>query len=332
MEKQKQQPTFLDGLTADLGGRKSQAFFAKCDRYIPWAQLAASLADLFDDSDPARGGRPHYTVVTMLKCLLVQKWFHLSDPGLEETLRDRLSFRRFVGLGLSDDTPDETTVVKFRQRLRQAGKMEDLFQTSLTYLSQAGLVLQEGTLVDATILETSRGHINKEDGASTRDPSASFTAKGNQKFFGYKGHVAADKNAMVKDYVFDTAAPHDSVHADQLMEKETKEVYADSAYRSQEREERLRNRQVQSGILHKRVRGQAELTAKQKEENRLWAGIRAPVEHVFGWMAQMGYVRVRYRGLTRNALDFGLMVLAYNFKRAFSLIAKGVGTILAPAA
>ena len=132
---------------------------------------------------------------------------------------------------------------------------------------------------------------------------------------------------MVTDYVFDTASPHDSVLADQFMEKEEKEVYADSAYRSQEREERLRKRGVKSGILHKRVRGQPELTAQQQQENRLWAGIRARVEHVFGWMDNMGYRRVRYRGLTRNALDFGLMVLAYNFKRAFSLIAQGVGLL-----
>jgi transposase, IS5 family len=331
MEKQNQHPTFLDGLTAELGGPKTTAFFDKCNRYIPWDQLAAPLADLFDDTDPSRGGRPHYTVVTMLKCLLLQKWFNLSDPGLEETLRDRLSFRRFVGLGLTDDTPDETTLVTFRKRLRQAGKMDELFQASLGYLSGAGLVLTEGTLVDATILETSRGR-TKEDGSSTRDPSASFTAKGDKKFFGYKGHVAADKNGMVKDYLFDTARPHDSVHADQLMEPEEKEVYADSAYRSKEREERLRNRKVKSGILHKRVRGQPELTAQQKQENRLWAGIRAKVEHVFGWMANMGYSRVRYRGLTRNALDFGLMVLAYNFKRAFSLIAKGMGTFSVQAA
>jgi transposase, IS5 family len=331
MEKQNQQPTFLDGLTADLGGPRTAAFFAKCDRYIPWDRLAAPLADLFDDSDPARGGRPHYPLVMMLKCLLVQKLYNLSDPNLEETLRDRLSFRRFVGLGLTDDTPDETTLVIFRKRLRQAGKIEDLFTVTMSYLSGAGLVLEEGSLVDATILETSRGR-TKDDGSSTRDPSASFTAKGNQKFFGYKGHVATDKNGMVKDYTFDTASPHDSVLADQLMEKETKEVYADSAYRSKDREERLRHRGVKSGILHKRVRGQPELTAQQKQENRLWAGIRARVEHVFGWMVNMGYVRVRYRGLTRNALDFGLMVLAYNFKRAFSLIAQGVGALSTQAA
>lgn len=332
MEKPNQHPTLLDGLTADLGGPKTAAFFAKCDRYIPWDRLAAPLADLFDDTDPARGGRPHYPLAMMLKCLLLQKWFNLSDPNLEETLRDRLSFRRFVRLGLTDDTPDETTLVTFRKRLRQAGKIEDLFTATLDYLSKAGLVLEEGTLVDATILETSRGRTKQEDYSSTRDPAASFTAKGDQKYFGYKGHVAADKNGMVKDYVFDTARPHDSVLADQLMEKETKEVYADSAYRSKEREERLRNRGVKSGILHKRVRGQPELTAQQKQENRLWAGIRARVEHVFGWMDNMGYVRVRYRGVTRNALDFGLMVLAYNFKRAFSLIAKGMGTLSAPAA
>src|SRR5688500_1233431 len=117
MERKLAQPTFTDALMLDYGSPRMAAFFDQMDAVVPWHELAASIADVFDDSrdEPSRGrgGRPHWPLVLMVKCLLLQKWFGLSDPGLEEMLRDRLSFRRFVGLSLEEQTPDETTFVKF---------------------------------------------------------------------------------------------------------------------------------------------------------------------------------------------------------------------------
>ena len=319
MERKGIQPTLLDGLTADLGGPRTAAFFDQCEQAIPWQKLADSIADLFPrDGDDSKGGRPHWPLVTMIKCVMLAKWFGLSDPQLEETLRDRLSFRRFAGLSLGDATPDETTFVIFRRRLREAGHASTLFETTLQCLREKNLLLKEGTLVDATIIEAPLGK-KRSDGTSTRDPAATTTRKHGRTYNGFKAHVATDKRGIIKDYVFDTARSSDHAHADPLMEHETKEVYADSGYMSKARTESLESRGVFAGIAYRRVKGQKELTAEQRTHNRLVAGVRAFVEHPFAWLRKMNFWRARYRGLTRNALDFALRAIAYNWKRSLSL-------------
>ncbi len=320
MERKGMQPMLLDGLTAELGGPRTTEFFARCDRLIPWQQLGESLSGLFDEANPAKGGRPHYPLVLIVKCMMLQKWFNLSDPQLEEILRDRLSFRRFVGLSLCDITPDETSFVQWRKRLRQTGHIATLFDKTLACLRDKGLVLKEGTLVDATIIETSLGH-KRADGSSTADPTATKTYKHGRPYFGHKVHVSTDRRGIIKDYVFDTASSSDHDHADHLMREERKAVYADSGYMSRKRKEALEARGVFCGIIHRRVKGQKTLTPEQVTHNRLCAPIRAIVEHPFAWMRKMGRWRARYRGLVRNAVDFALMAVAYNWKRSFSLAA-----------
>jgi len=322
MERKQADPTFIDAFSADLGGPKTQAFFDLCDQFIPWSKLAASVGDLFADRDPSKGGRPHWPVVLILRCLMLAKWFNLSDPQLEELLKDRISFRRFVGLSLSDTTPDETTFVKWRKRLGEAGHASTLFDTTVEHLRDKGLILNKGTLVDATLIEAPKGRVTAEGLGHTQDRGASYTQKHGRTYHGYKAHAATDANGFVTDYVFDTAKVHDSKHADQLMEGEPAggAVYADSAYRSKARQASLAERGVDGRIMHKRVRGQKALSESQQRENRLWASVRAKVEHVFGWMKNMGYGRARYRGLSRNGFDFALMAIAYNFKRSFHLL------------
>jgi IS5 family transposase len=173
-------------------------------------------------------------------------------------------------------------------------------------------------LVDATIIEAPMGH-RLPDGTSTRDPAASKTFKHGRTYHGFKAHVATDRRGIIKDYVFDTAKSSDHDHADDLMKGESKEVYADSGYMSRKRKEGLEARNVFCGIAYRRVKGQKELTAEQKAHNRMIAGIRAFVEHPFAWMRKMNFWRARYRGLVRNALDFALRAVAYNWKRSLSL-------------
>jgi len=312
-------PIFADAATTDLGCPRATQFFAKCDQFIPWQELADSVADVFV-ADQGQGGRPHYPVVMLLKCLMLAKWFGLSDPDLEGMLRDRLSFRRFVGLGLSDPTPDETTFVIFRKRLREAGHASTLFDKALDYLRQQGLVLHEGTLVDATIIEAPKGKTREDGLGHTKDQAASFTKKHGRTYHGYKAHIATDTQGLVTDYVFDTARVHDSQYIDQLTEHESQAVYADSAYMAKDRQRRLQAQGVFCGIIERRVRGQDELSAEQRQHNRLCAAVRAIVEHPFAWMKNMGHRTARYRGLARNAFDFACMVVAYNFKRSFSLV------------
>ena len=317
MERQNNQLTFLDHLTNDLGGRRTAEFFDKCDKYIPWNELAEPLKDMYSN-DTSKGGASNWPIVMMVKCMMLQRWFNLSDPMLEEMLLDRLSFRRFIGLRMEDKTPDETTFVVFRKRLRKHGHNSTLFDKTVEILKQRGVILEEGTCVDATIIEASRGR-KRSDGISTKDKTASYTKKHGKIHHGYKAHIATDRNGIIKDYSFDTARVHDSKHIDDLTSDEQHSIWADSAYMNSERKKRLEDEGIFCGIIERRVRGQKELKPEQKRHNRLVAGIRAVVEHPFAWMKNTGYRRVRYRGLRRNGLDFALHAIAYNFKRSFSL-------------
>jgi IS5 family transposase len=329
MERKLAQPTFTDALMLDYGSPRMAAFFAEMEAVVPWGELAARIADVFDDdaaAEPGKGGRPHWPLVLMVKCLMLQKWFGLSDPGLEEMLRDRLSFRRFVGLSLDERTPDETTFVKFRGRLLARGHGSTLFDAVKRVLIDRGVIVNEGTLVDASVQQASRGRWSRatdDDGASdlhTRDKAASNTRLYGRTLFGFKGHIATDVRGFARDYRFDTAATHESKHFEELTAQEDKAVWADKGYWNIERVKRLTLRRVFAGIAQRRVRGQAKLTPRQRAHNRLVATVRFVVEHPFAWLKARGWGRARYRGLARNGFDFALSLAACNLHRARDLL------------
>jgi len=165
----------------------------------------------------------------------------LSDPMLEGMLRDRLSFRRFVGLELSNPPPDETTFVKFHHRLREPGHATTLSDAVLDHLrEQEGLVLHEGTLVDVTPHQGVQGSGGRRTGLGhTEGQGATFTKKHGRACHGYKAHIATNTQGVITDHVFDTAKGHDSQHMDQLIEEEDQGVYADRGYLHQDCKQRL---------------------------------------------------------------------------------------------
>ncbi len=307
---------FADAVMA--GGPRSTALLERLDEATPWRELAAPIHQL-PEYTHAGPGRPAWDPTLMLKCFMLAKWFNLSDPGLEEALQDRISFRRFVGLSFTDDTPDETTFVRFRDRLREAGLHDHIFDTVVKHLASRGFLVREGTMVDATIIEQARGR-SRGDGTSTRDPDASFTTKHGVPHHGYKGHIACDLSGVVTDYRFTTAREHDSRQIDDLTMHERKAVIADSAYSSAARRAELRRRGVIDGICYKRNRGQAALHDWQARWNKEVSRLRARVEHPFAMLKQqLGYRRVRYRGRARNEFDFAMLLAACNLKRSLSL-------------
>lgn len=325
------QTSFSDFAVLGLGGPRTAALLAKLDAAIPWKKLVAPVLALPEYAkyiaDPSRPGERPIDPEVMLRCLMLAKWFNLSDPQLEEQLKDRISFRRFAGLGQLDPTPDETTFVKFRGRLREAKLDQTIFDTILKHIDGQGLLVKKGTIVDATIIEQSKGHKTGEkdkDGndLTTRDPEASFTKKNDVSYFGYKMHLGTDLSRIATGVETSTASHHDSRHFDELTEDEKRAVLADSAYSDAERRRKLEKRGVLPGIIYKRVRGQKELSPWQKKWNRLVSRVRALGEHPFGWMTRlMNFTRCRYRGLRRNAFDFTMTVAAYNVRRAVSLLA-----------
>lgn len=323
MERKNQAPLLIDAVISDIGDPKMTAKLDQLDKAVPWGKLAAPIRATYGNTTDA-GGRPNVAVEMMLKVMMLQKWFNLSDAMAEGMLRDRISFRRFVGIGLSDDVIDETSLVRFRARLRVHGLTAALFDAVATHLKEEGMIVNEGTLVDATIIEAPRGRTREDGLTHTKDPAATFTKKNGRTYHGYKAHIATDGNGLITDYRFDTAATHDSKHADDLMaaEPEGGSVFADSAYMDAKRKSALEKRGVFCGIIYRRVRGQAELTKEQQAHNQLCARFRAFVEHPFAWMKRSGSLRrTRYRGLARNALDFVLTAITYNFRRTFSLSA-----------
>ena len=251
----------------------------------------------------------------------------MSDPQLEEQLKDRISFRRFAGLSQHDPTPDETTFVRFRARLREAGLEKYVFETLLGHIDAQGLLVKSGKIVDATIVEQSTGHkTGKKDAdgndLTTRDPEASFTKKGDVSYHGYKIHAATDLSGIITGAVVSTASHHDSRYIDELAKGEKHAVFADSAYSDDQRRADLEKRGVLPAIIYKRNRGQKELSAWQKRWNRLVSRVRALGEHPFAWMKRLlNFTRCRYRGLRRNEFDFVLTIAAYNVRRAVSLAA-----------
>jgi len=318
MQRNNKQPTFTDLTVAELGGPRATAFFQRCDAEIPFAQLAGSISDIYKDQ-PSAAGAPHWPLVMMLKIVFLQKCFGLSDPMIEEMLADRISFRRFVGLSFDDKTPDHSTISRFRTRLRQHGHGSTLFDLSVQILRSRGLVLNQGTLIDASIIEAPLGS-RRSDGSSTADPCASKVVKSGRGYFGFRVHAATDRNGIITDFVYDTASVSEHDHFDHLARNETKAVIADSGCRSKERMQQLRERGVKPLFCHRRVRGQKELTDQQRRVNRLIAPIRAFVEHPFAWIkTRLNNRRARYRGLVRNGLDFALSAVCWNFCRSLSL-------------
>lgn len=320
MERKSEGLTLADGLLVDLGGKRTAQLLAQLDAVIPWEKLATPIRPLYANTS-AKGGRPNVPVITMLKILFIQRWFGLRDEPMEEAIDDRLSFRRFLGLSIQDPGIDHSTIAVFRKRLHEAGLVSELFELANAHLLEQGLILQEGTAVDATIIEAPRGKKTQDGEGHSKDKTASYTRKNDRTYHGYKAHIATDRQGMIKDYLYDTAKVHDSVHIDQLIEDEPPggAVYADSAYMSKARKKRLEDDAIFCGIIERRVRGQDALRSEQETHNKKCAKARAIVEMPFAWFKGALGPRTRYRGMSKNAMDFGFWVIGYNFWRSLSL-------------
>jgi IS5 family transposase len=285
---------------------------------IDWAPLAALVK-------PVRSGvwgRPSYPPLSMLKALLLQRWYSLSDDGLEEALADRLSFRRFCGFALDDETPDAKTICRFRLALVAAEVAERLFAELDRQLAAKGLFVKSGTLIDASLIEADVKRPPKDEGeVAERDPDAGFTRRGQKSFFGDKAHIAVDLTDLIRGAILTGADVGDSLAADALIQGDEAAVYADKAYDSQARRQVLTEAGIVDAVMYRR-HPRCRQPAWQKWMNVALTPIRCQVERLFGLMKRSyGYHRVRYRGLDRNRAQLLLMCMAINLRRADRLIA-----------
>lgn len=271
----------------------------------------------------AETGRPSCPTLVMFKALLLAQWYGLSDEGLEEALNDRLSFRRFAGLGLDGAAPDHTTLCRFRNDLAAAELTEKLFAEMNRQLERLGLVLKRGTLIDATLVEaaTRPPAFGSEDDAS--DPDAAFAKRAGRggSSYGFKAHVAVDQETiLIRDAILTPGNVNDTVVADELIQGDEGAVYADAAYDTHARRAMLKARGIKDRIMHRPNKHHPELPPWQRQRNRAISAIRARVETVFAILKRhYGYVRVRYRGLIENQSHLHLLCLALNLRRAVVL-------------
>jgi transposase, IS5 family len=288
-------------------------------RDVKWYRFEKLLARL----KPEGPGRPPYDPLLMLKALLLQQWYRLSDAELEEALNDRVSFRRFLGLSLEDAAPDHTTLCRFRNRLVEAGLADKLFGEFEKQLDQRGLLLKRGTMIDASLVDTPHRRGSSDGERAAVDPDAAVTARKGRRGtrYGYKMHAGVDQTSrLIRKLVLTPANVNDTVPADELVSGDEQAVYADKAYAKRARNEWLRSLGIKPRIMHKSWGGGPAVRASQKRHNRLISKIRAEVEGVFATLKRwLGFDRVRYRGLGKNTAHLNLVALAYNMNRSLKL-------------
>ena len=303
MQRQVGQLSLADGLVT---GAKN--FLSEADALIDWSEIEQELEGIYS----ATTGRPSYPVLTLLKAMLLQQWYGLSDPRTEEAITDSISFRRFVGLSLSDPVPDHSTLSRFRAQLgNRFDKLQEAFNRQL---DRRGLIIRKGTLIDASFVlsSSSQRRVDPEAGRYGSQPDDSVS--------GYKMHTAVDQfSGLVRKVIVTGANINDSTPADELIVGDEAAVYGDRAYDKHDRRRTLEKRGVFAGLMH-RSNKYHPLSATQKAFNRMISPLRAPVERTFGILkTNYRLRRTRYVGLVRTAVQINLAIIAMNIKRALVL-------------
>lgn len=313
-------------------------------RVVPWELFRPRLIEALRSEGLRRSaaerrsaaGRKPWDEVLIFKALVVQALYNLSDEQTEYQLRDRLSFMRFLGLGLEDAVPDATTLWLYREALSRAGAVETLFGDFDGYLREHGFLAIGGQIIDATIVAAPRQRNSRDDNDSIKrgetpadwsnqparqrqkDIDARWTRKHGRTYFGYKNHISVDRrHKLVRRYSVTDAARHDSIEFDAVLDPANtgSKVWADSAYRSAQTEANLAARGYKS-CIHRRGARNHPLTAREQQGNATRSRVRARVEHVFGHQANaMGGKLVRTIGLVRAKMKIGMQNLTYNMSR-----------------
>ena len=314
------QVSFLDAMLPSGFGRNKR--LERISGLLDWSRIAAIVGVL----RPGEVGRPPYDALRMFRALLVQQWYGLSDPGLEEALGDRVSFRRFCGFALDEATPDETTICRFRNDLKAAGLGDALFAEVAAQLDGAGFMVKAGTLIDASLVAAAvrrppDGSTPKGiESRSEHDPDANWTRQGpaRRPFFGYKLHIGVDQGSgLIRSRALTPAKIYESEVADDLVLGDEAAVYADKAYEKHARRAALKARGIKDRIQHRRTRSQRVLPHWQQVRNKLIGRIRSGVERTFAQLkGRYAMGRMRYRGLAANRLHFDLVAIAHNLHTA----------------
>jgi IS5 family transposase len=309
---------------------RREVFLDEMEQVVPWKAFLKTIEPFYPVA--GRGRRP-YPLEAMLRVHLMQNWFTLSDPAMEEALYENAPMRTFAGLKLSEPIPDETTILNFRHMLEEYDLGEDILKEVNALLARKGLLLQRGSIVDATIIAAPSSTKNAE---GERDPEMHQTKKGNQWHFGMKAHIGVDADSGLVHTVTTTAANEADVEqvADLLHGKE-EQVWADSGYRGAQtrvqREDLQWHIAARPSDVAKLPDGRAK-TRVRKDEHRK-ASIRAKVEHPFRVIKrQFGLMKVRFRGLQKNKAHLVTLFALSNLWMARRQLMASTGAVRPKAA
>lgn len=307
----------------------------KLDAMVDWEGFRPILQRIREKTRKSNAGRKPFDVVLMFKVLVLQHFYNLADEQVEYQIRDRYSFCRFLGLTPEGKVPDARTVWLFREQLKERELMDELFAELMTQIEFAGFIPKQGQIIDASIVAAPRQRNSRDENEQIKrgevpedwqdkpsmlrqkDVDARWTKKHGRSHYGYKNHISIDrKHKLVRHFEVTDAATHDSQVFDVLLDdtNTSADLWADSAYRSSEREADLRASGHRSHIQTKGT-AQRPLTEREKAANRRRAQVRARVEHVFGAQAAMGGKLVRTIGLARARVKIALMNMTYNLRR-----------------
>ena len=315
------------------------------DELIDWDIFRPVLKQVHArDGRQSNAGRKPLDEMMMFRVLVLQQHYNLSDPQTEYQIEDRRSFRRFIGLHKDVRSPDHNTIRMFREKLTEKELLKPLFDTLSAHIESQGFTAKKGQIIDATLVPVPVQRNSREENADIKsgkppqdwseekrrqkDTDARWTKKNGKSHFGYKNHINVDNEyKIIREYDVTDASVHDSQVFEDILDEDNsnKEVYADSAYRSEEAEAFLKEQGYRSKI-HRKGKRNKPLTKREQQGNRTKSQVRVRVEHIFGSIVtSMGGKQVRTIGLSRAKTKIGLTNLVYNMKR-FASISREVAS------
>jgi len=301
----------------------------KIHKIVDWKEIL-QIVEVVDYTDKYTGGAPHKDMLVKVKMLFLQYLYNLSNPELEDQVNDRLSFQKFVGIGFNTTIPDFSTIWRFKERLIEKGLNDKLFSSILKSLDDKSLLIKKGTIVDATIIESSNRPLSKkkreklEKTPSTQiDTEADSTSKRGKYYFGYKGHIGTDVGSkLIRKRDFSSARPHDSRFTDSLLSGDEKAIFGDSAYGNKKDKQECRKKDIFYGVLDKATRSK-KLSNSQNKRNKKKSKVRSAVEHPFGYMkTKLNYTKAVAKTKLRNGFIFDMNCIIYNIFRANYLLER----------
>ena len=294
---------------------KRERFLGEMEKVVPWKALLELIEPHYPKTS-SKGGRPPYPLATMLRIHLLQQWYDLSDPAMEDALIEVPTMRRFAGIDMiSDRIPDETTILSFRHLLEKHELGEQIFEVVKGHLKANGMAMKQGTIIDATLIAAPSSTKNQK---RERDPEMHQTKKGNQWYFGMKVHIGVDSESGLIHSVETTAANvHDLTPAAELLHGEETVVYADAGYQGIDKRSEMQGRGIGFRVAMRPGKRRALPDTPEGRVDDMVetakAHFRAKVEHPFRVMKrQFGFQKTRLRGMLKNRCKVNVLAAISN--------------------